>query len=264
MPYYAKGRNRGVRRRKPYKKRAYKSAVNVKKLSKQVLRIKNDMKRQNEVKELTPVDIYANTVGQVDANNSGARVFNLSAMSMPSGVNDGERIGIKVKLIGMSFRFQLNQQAVASLANRIIIDFYRTPDFQSADANLRDQLYDTDSISGVVDANSTRNHPFIKSKFNPTGIHELIGSKSVYVRRDDVTGQSHVMDFKYFIKQNTILHYNGPSTQVPQNYRFFIVCRAQTGNRSGTTASTLPNLPTGATETGVLLRFQTTCYYVDM
>lgn len=262
MPYYRKRRGRKVVR--PYKKRMVKRNVGIKKIAKQVRRLKNEIKRQVEVKEYTPTDIFANTVGQVDANSSGSRVFQLNAMNLAQGVDSVNRVGVKVKHIGMSFRFQLATQTAAELANRLIIDVYRSPDFQSSDAGLRDQLYETDSISTVVDANSTRNYEFIKSKFNPNGIHTLIKSKSVYIKRDEVTNQPCHMDFKFFIKQNCLLHYNGPSTQTPNNYRYFVVIRAQTGNRSTATASTLTNLPTGAINTGVLVRFQTTSYFVDM
>lgn len=233
-------------------------------LARQVKRLSNKMKRDTEVKEYTPTDIYAGSVAQVDGNVSGMRVFQLNALNIGGGSAADQRIGVKVKHIGMSLRFQLTQEVSAALKNRIIVDIWRTTDFAYSDVGLRDVLYDNDSISTVVDANSTRNHDVIKSKFNPDGIFSLIASKRVTLSQDPYSGSGQFQDFKMFVKLSDEMQYAGSSIAVPINYRYFVCIRAQNGNRNTTTASTIANIPITAVNTGAIVRFQTTSYYTDL
>lgn len=259
-------KRRGYRRKVGYKKKpVYRKArrQSVAKLARRVTKLSNRISKTQEVKEYTPVDIFANTVGQVDVNSSGTRIFQLNAMNIPAGVNDGERIGIQAKMIGMSIRFQFTQQSQAEPYNKFIIDVWKTNEFSYSDSGLRDVLYDTDSISGVVDANSTRNMEFIKSKTNPSGMFELLKTKVVTLKEDQVSGHMTFKDCKIFIKQQQLLSWGGPSTNVPINCRYFIAIRAQIGNRNPTTPSTLTTVPVLVTNSGALVRFQHTDYYVD-
>lgn len=257
---YKRNYRRGARKGKG-KKSGKKPTV--KSLAVKVKTLATRMAHTQEVKEYTPVDIFANTVGQVDANLSGARVFQLNVMNIPAGVNDGERVGIQCKFIGMSIRMQLSQQAQAEIRNKYVIDIWRTNDFSYSDAGLRDVLYDIDSISGVVDANSTRNWEFIKSKSNPNGLFTLLKTYTVNMKEDQVAGQLGFRDIRLFIKQQQLLSYAGPSTGVPVNCRYFMVIRAQNGNRNTATLSTLSTIPILATNSGALVRFQHTDYFVD-
>lgn len=255
----------GYRRRRGRAPRKYvrKPRVpTVKKLARQVKIMKNTIRRDVEVKEYTPTDQTSIVVGQLNVNNTGTAVSQLNICNIGAGVGKDGRVGVKTKLIGLHIRFQFIQQANNVVNNRIIVEVWKTRDFAASDAGIRDLIYDTDSISGVVDANSTKNSEFIKSKSNPTGLFELVGSRSLYCPEDSLANGNYFRDMKMFIKQRQQLFYAGSSTGVPQNYRYFIVMRAQAGN-VGASDSTLVPVPIKTLSSGFVCRYQYTAYYTD-
>lgn len=263
MPYIPYKR-RAARGKKVYRKRYVKKATTVKKLATKVNKLTNRIKRDVEVKEYIPSSIYSGSVGQVDVNNTGMTVFQLNAMSIGAAADINSRVGNRCKIIGMSLRMQFIQQTSASYANTYIVDVWRSTDFQYSDAALRDVLYETDSISAVVDANSTRNNEVIKSKNNPTGMFTLLKSTSVYVKEDPFSASGMYKDKKLFIKLNDDLVYASAASAVPTNYRYFVCIRAQNGNRNSTTASTLSTIPVLPALTGGVVRFAMTNWFTDM
>lgn len=226
-------------------------------LAKQVNRIKKQMRKDTEVKYYSPAELSSFNIGQVNgATASGAVAYELDVCNIGAGVNDTERIGTKIKLTGIQLRVQLTQMDSAVMENRVYIDIFRTADFGTSLANVPDLLYQPDSISGVVDGNSTRYNNLRKT-------WQLIASKRVFMPYDTLTNARHFKDFKMFIKRRDMLEYVGVTTDLPINYKYIAVFRCQNGNRSTATASTLSSVPAQGVSTGVLVRFQHTDWFVD-
>lgn len=237
--------------------------AHVETLAKSINRMKLQLRKETEMKQYTPVDLFANTVGQVDVNNSGARAFDLEVCKNDAGLANDQRIGLQTHLKGIFFRFQVTTQAQSEIANSLIFEVWKTSDFGGSLTAVIGQIYDNDSISGVVDANSTYNKEFIKSKVNPNGLFQMVGRRVCKIYSDNRSGELVYRDFKMFIKQNQLLSYAGNSNQAPLNIRYILVIRAQNGNRNTATPSTLSTIPIQVTNSGALVRFQHTDYYVD-
>lgn len=251
-------------RRKRVYKRKQPARTSVAKLTRQVAKMKSSMAKSVEVKRnyLTAGPLVV-TCGQVNVDLTGARAIPFQIMNLGAGVLDTERVGAKVKLIGISLRCQMIQQSAVTAPGRYILDIYRTNELTATESQLLSSLYNVDSVSGVIDANSTRNNDIIVTKTNPQGVYTPIYSKSIYVRPDQFTGQLMYKDFKIFIKRQDILQYIGATTAYPNNVRYIMCLRAQCGNSNATTASTLSTVPVTAANTGALLRYNATCYYTD-
>lgn len=234
-------------------------------VARQVKTLRTKLRRDAEVKEFTPVKDNLGDLlfGQVNGNNSGTDIESLILCDIAQGTSIEQRVGNKVKLIGIALRFFIQQQTTTSVGTNLIFDVWKTTDFGYSLSTIQDLLYDVDSISGVREGHSSRNQDWIKSKKNPSGVFQLVASKRVYMGHDQFSTQTRYKDFKMFIKQNEMLHYNGSAAQAPANVRYIIVARATTGNISNTTTSTLTGVPITSINTGFSCRWRHTAYYVD-
>lgn len=264
MPYVKSKARARPRRRYNRPKKSNRKKVTVAKLSRKVSQLSNSLKVEREVKFYTPIDIMSGVVGQVNANVTGAYVADMICLNTGTGVGSTDRVGNKVKLIGTQIRFQIQQQSACDFYNHYIVDVWATTDLNVTATQFRDRFYNVDSISGVIDANSSRQYDLMKKKGNPLADTWLVASKRVVVSKDMTTAtQTGFKDFKMFIKQRDIVIYAGGATQVPTNIRWFCAVRAQAGNASTATASTLPNIVATAINTGAVIRFQYTNYFTD-
>lgn len=248
---------RGAGKARQYNRPA--KMANVVQVAKQVQRLRKQIRRDTEMKKYFPVDLSAETVAQVDINNTGTRGQFLDVVNIPAGVNDGERVGISARLKGMHFRMQFLAQAGVTMPTMLYVDIFKTLDFGGSIASIRDTIYEVDSISGVVDAQSTLNKEFVgKGKK-----YELVKRRKVYLRPDDYSGsQQQLKDIKFFIKQNQAVEWAGPSTATPINVQYILFLRASVGNRSST-VSTLTTVPVLSPSTGYVVRWRRTDYYID-
>ena len=243
------------------KKASYASLDTV---ARQVKRIRTEMRKDIEVKEYTPSPVPDSLlVGQVSANVTGTAGAVLDIASTAQGTGANARIGNKAKLIGIGMRFAVTTQSQTKLGSQLIFEIWKTQDNSLSLASARDVLYDVDSISTVVDYNSSKNQDFIKSRTNPNGQYQLVGRKRIYMKQDDITSASVTFkNFKMFIKQQQQLDYLGSPAQSPSNVRYLMFIRADTGNINSSTASTLL-VPETLANSGFLVRYQLTSYYVD-
>lgn len=262
--YMRKGRRAPLKRagKQVSKAKAYvrpAKMANVVALAKQVNSIKKQMYKDTEVKQYTPADIYADIVGQVNINNSGFIATDLEPCNIGAGVDVDTRVGNQIKMLGMHFRGQITNQSQTSLRQRIYIDIWKTTDFGVTATSMAGLVYKTDSLSGVIDGNSTLDHDYVKN-----GQYKLIKRK-VYTLAEDAFSGSNVQfkDFKFFVKTNQILNYASSASDVPQNYRYICVIRAQHGNKNSTTPSTLTTIPVLVANSGSVIRMQHTDYYID-
>lgn len=233
--------------------------ANVEALAKSISRMKKQLRKDTEMKEYSPVDLLSGIAGQINVNNSGALVIPINNMNIPAGVGRSERVGEEARLKGIHFRFQIFGQTSVTFPSNMIIDVFKTHDFSASSAALRDQIYEVDSMSGVVDYHSTIN----KEVVGKDKLYQLISRKLVYFKADDFSGsQQQWKDLKFFVKQNQLVTYAGPSTQTPYNVRYFVIIRGSCGNVSST-VSTLPTVAVLSPSSGYVVRMKYTDYYTD-
>lgn len=264
MPYRRRGRKTnltraGIANRKASAYNRPAKVASVVNLAKQVKRINKTMRREKEMKKLANSAITSSVVGQVFGNSTGCQVAAITVGDMPAGTADGERIGNKVNLKGIMFRAQFQQQSAATAANKVVMEVWRTYDVNTSTATIRNILFDTDSISGVIDANSSYNKDFV-GKDAP---YVRLARKVIRIKEDTVSGINQYADVKLFIKQNQELLYGGPSLAAPTNVKYFVSLRAVNGNSSSATACTLAGVPITAVNTGLSYLMTHQCWYVD-
>lgn len=225
-------------------------------LAKSVSNLRRQIRREAELKTFDYDGAISTQVGQVSGNNTGTYVGQLNLMELASGNTDTTRIGKKVHLKGIQLRMQFSHQSNASTAINLMVEVFKTQDFGSSDANLRDSIYHADSISTVVDY-------FSSYKEEHKSWIKRVAVKKVHLPVDSISGVNMVRDIKLFIKQNQELTYSIDGLQVPQNYRYFMIVRASVGNSAQSTASTLTNIVHTTALTGCVFRYVAKCWYAD-
>lgn len=243
--------------KKSYKKSAPKSAVSVKALNNKINTLARSMRRNNEMKYCMTVAPLGGSVGQLNANGSGVGCYDLtSTFQLGQGVGALDRIGDSVNAKGLYIRIQLQQQSALSIAVRYKFVIFRTGDFTTALGTLPALCFNSDTISGVIDYNSSRNNVYRKE-------YQLLKQFEVYCPSDQTASTNLFVNKKLFLKMNQKLEYAGGASTVPQNVRYFIVVLGSAGNLHSSTASTLPNVPLTAISTGATCLIQCNGYYTD-
>lgn len=268
MPYRRRGgRKTGLskalgadRKARAYNRPA--KVASVANLAKQVKRMKTQIRREFEIKKWDTAAVQTGSIGQVNGNVTGAVGVDLNLCAMPSGLGNGERVGEKITLKGFQLRLQMVQQSAAAPANNFYVEIWRTTDFTATSTAIT-YLYEVDSISGVIDYNSSINKDYAGKKNGYKSLYQMVARKRIYIKEDTVSSISQFKNIKVFVKQNQELMYSGGVSQNPNNVRYFMVIRAANGNASSTTASTVTGIPIAAVNTGAGYYASTTAWYVD-
>lgn len=235
------------------KKRKASMEQKITKLNKEV----NKMKKSIEVKRSQELNVSSNVVGQVNVNNTGALCI-AATMNTSDGSANTNRIGDRVKLIGYSIRCQIAQQTLAASNGKFLIEVWKTQDIVTTPVSAHlNYLFQSDTISGVVDINSTRVSWYDKH-------YQRVFKKYYTVSSDTVSNGNMIRDIKIFIKQNQILTYSTTAADEPANIKYLITVRCSTGNCNTSTNSTLPNLANTGATTGYYFRCVSNMYYVDL
>lgn len=226
-------------------------------LAKSVNRLKQQIRRETELKTWYNADAVGTICGQVSGNNTGMVTYELSAFQMSTGLDDlNSRIGRKITAKGYQLRFQFSQQSNTTTPCKYIIEVWKTRDFSTSLIGFRDRVFEPDSISTVVDYHSSYN--------KNQNEYKCIARKTFTLQADNYSGITNIKDIKMFIKMNEELVYSaGASNIVPDNMRLILTIRASVGNNASTTASTLPNIVVAGALTGSVVRFVSKGWYVD-
>jgi len=255
MPYVKRkssSKNKNPMRKAPSKFNYVRKTGN---LAKDVAKLKRQVnKTKPEVKftDMTPSSVLC---GQVTANLTGANGFFIP-LTIGTGNANGGRIGNSVKCIGHFLRMQLTQQSALAIGVKYIIDVWKTDDINSSIAALIPLCYEADSITGVVDTNSSQNLHYRK-------IYKKIKTKVVYLPADATSSVNLLRDIKLFVKQRQILEWPDTTGTSPMNMNYFVIIRASAGNHSTTTASTNPLVQLKIVNTGAQLSYVCKSYYTD-
>lgn len=225
-------------------------------LAQDVKYLKKMVKRSRPEVKFYQVTPSSNLVGQVDGNDSGASAFAISN-TIGGGVGSySARVGEEMNLIGIQLRLQFQQQSANNLATKYKVEVFRLSDDSVTLAEIINRVYEADTISQVVDINSTRNQLYMSD-------YKKIGSRTVYLPADNMSGTNMIKDLKMFIKRQDRLRFNGTGTANSVNYQYVCIVRANSGNRSTTTASTNALVSQTAVSTGAKYTYYYKNYLTD-
>lgn len=241
-----------VKKKTPMKK------VSSMKLARDVSILKKKVKSQRPEVKTTDITPSSVVTGQVKVNLTGAECIDISP-SIGTGNANGGRIGNQCLAIGNFLRIQLRQQSAGAIATRYIVDVWKTDDVNLTTGSTGTFLpfvYNADTISSVIDYNSSRNMIY-------RGIYKRVFTKKVTLSADQTSSVNTTKDLKVLIKDNQIMQWPDTVGSAPMNVRWFLTVRADSGNASTATASTLPLIAQTAINTGAVMSYCVKCYYVD-
>lgn len=220
------------------------------------------MSMVNAEKKIYQLPLQTQYVGQVNVNSTGAICLDVTPM-MAEGADQFQRNGISIKLHSQLWQFQISTEVFAQVANKVHIEFWYNKGITTAQATLLTNTYDPSIFSGVIDMTSTRNADHF-------GDYKLLRKHTAVLKEQSIAGALSNTTFTIPIKFNRgkghHIRYTGATytnyLADVQNGQIFMIIRADNGNASGVTASTLPVNPTGAS-TGVKCVFANKTWYYD-
>lgn len=197
-------------------------------------------------------------LGQVNVNAVGASCTDITPL-IPQG---DSRKGLSVKLHSSLYQFQFKQQANATLANKIIVEFWVNKGQPQTTATLLEQVFATSTFSGTIDSNSARN----QDRFSD---YQLIRRVIKRMPADPNTGDAPVLTFQVPIKYNRgkghhirlVSSISGTPVNDITNGQIFMTMRCEHGNY-GSTVST-KDISILTAETGMACRFAYKTWYYD-
>lgn len=204
-------------------------------------------------------------VGQVNANNTGTRVFDITPL-ISQGVTAETRNGDSVKLHSAYFQFMVSQQANAVISNKCSIElWHNNGGALISAADFQDALYAPTVFSTVIDYQSPRN-------IDRMGDFRLARKMIVSLEAEQTTGAKTVryvnmpISFNkgkgHHVRYSGATIVNNPLTDlINGRSQIFLVYRAESGNRASS-ISTL-NVPQTAALTGLEVSASYTMYYYD-
>lgn len=253
----------GIKRNKAYGKKLWKKAGTaikkryirnggLRQLSKDVAIVKSMI---NAEKKYTFTNI-ATTVGQCSVNaDSGYYATDITPI--PSeGITQTSRNGASIKVSSMILRCQLVQQTNLNTDMRVTIYIIKNFQNNTINAALVNQFLVPDAISTMTDYNSIRNPDYFK-------LFRVIAKKSYKLSNDSATSQNQLKDFQINLSfKNHHVRFNADTNTVASGQIWMLVV-ADTGNKDGTTASTLTNVGNTAVNTGARFICSIRNYYYD-
>lgn len=226
-------------------------------IAKDVLMLKkmvNAEKKIYEVKDTTSL-----STGQVYGNVTGTICYDITPL-IGQGVTQSTRTGASIKLSSALYQFQFQQQLNATIANKVIIEFWVNKGTQLDSATAREYLFAPSTFSVVIDYNSPRN----SDRFSD---FQLVRRIYKTIPADANPGDTAQSTFDIPIKFNRGQGHHVRLAQSATTYadilngQMFMTIRSQVGNNSSI-ASTKDVPVTGAL-TGLSVRFAYKTWYYD-
>lgn len=226
-------------------------------LVKDVSMLKKMVKKSKpEVKYLDPqLAPNSYSFGQVMVNASGAVAFFLPT-ALSAGSAQGQRNGEVVTNIGLQIRAQIRQQSSNTKPGTVILEVFKTSDILGTVSDYIPLIYDPDTISGVIDYNSSR---VAQNKKEYTRIF----SRTLRFPADTYSGVIQLKDMKALIKRRDRLNYLGSGSTESNNCRYVCILRASVGNYGGA-PSTITTIAEAGASTGWVCNIATKMYFTDV
>lgn len=205
-------------------------------------------------------------VGQVNGNSSGTRCYDITPL-LEQGVTATTRNGDSVKFTSAYFQFMVSQQTANVISNKLSIELWHyNGGSPISEADFLAATYQPTVFSTVTDYQSARN-------IDRLGDMRMI--RKMIVRLDGDT-TNNALNVKYVnmpIKFNkgkghhvryvgSTITNNSLTDIVNGRSQLFLIYRAESGNRSTATASTL-NVPITAINTGLFVQASYSMYFYD-
>lgn len=233
--------------------------LNTKNIASDVMKL---MAMVNAEKKIYTLALQSNNIGQVNANVTGTQCIDVTPM-MAEGVDQFTRNGISLKLHSQLWQFQIYQQGGALSGNKFTVELWYNLGPTRDQATILTDLYEPSVFSGVIDMTSTRNPDHFKD-------YRLL-RKFTKVLKDpayagDVTNSTFTIPIKFNKGKGHHIRYTGTGStnylNDVQSGQIVIVLRAENGNRSTSTASTLPIAVT-AVSTGITVKWANKTWFYD-
>ena len=250
------GRALGRRYVKKYQKAGLKT-MNYNQISRDIMMLKNVV---NAEKKIFEQKYSTYSTAQVDVNNSGMSIVDITPL-IAQGATQSTRNGASIKLHSALYQFQLQQHTAATLANKIIIEFWINKATQLDVVTARDYLFSPSTFNSIVEHTSSRN----SDRFSE---FRLIRRVIRTVPTDSISAEQTITTFDVPIKFNSgkghhvRLNSSASSYSDILNGQMFMTMRPSVGNMSFTTPST-KDVPLTAANTGVFVRFAQKVWYYD-
>jgi hypothetical protein len=216
----------------------------------------------NAEKKIYNLPLQSNLVAQVAINLTGAQCFDVTPM-MAQGADQFQRNGISIKLHSQLWQIQIQQSSGALSGNTLHMELWYNSGPTRDQATLLTDMYDPSIFSGVIDMTSTRNPDHFKD-------YRLLRkfSKKLHdpAYAGDLVNATFTIPIKFNRGKGHHLRYTGAGytnyLADVQSGQIFLIMRADNGNRSPSTASTLPVAVT-AVSTGILVKWANKTWFYD-
>jgi len=195
-------------------------------------------------------------IGQCNVNaDTGQAIYDITPLIV-QGVGYSNMTGNSVKLVSMALKGQLKQMSGCQHPMRVKMVIFKSlgvPQTATAiqSGNL---LFDINPLTSCTDFNSERNVNYFRD-------YSVIKTKYLYLQPDPVSGELMITNFSHIMKLSHHLKWNQNTTTLTDG-QILVGFFSDSGN-SGATASTLPNVPIKAINSGATIQFFTKFYFVD-
>jgi len=254
-----------VRKGKSYAKKrylrkgsGYGTGVRLNKLAQDIRLIKGAL--NTEKKYCEKQEVF--TGAQVNGNASAHHALNLLPVIGNGTSGVGQRVGNSIKITGISIKFQCIAQSddfrVAEGKFRLII--YEDKDNVRSSISGLEEMYDNNQITGLLDYNSERNLATYKN-------FRIFYNKTFTIPNGNNTGNAQFHQPTFFsrnvaLKMNHHVKYdNSNNDQLSGRLHYAVIF--DHGNSSGSTTSTLNNIPVPEQNSGYKFNMVIRTWYVD-
>ena len=195
----------------------------------------------------------------MNANTSGHYLVGLTPLP-PQGNDYNQRTGNSIKWVSSFLNFQFTHESATTAATKLcihIVKFIGLQPTNIASAVLDKYLMPNTFIAGtpIYDDNSFRNPDYFKS-------FKVLKKKYVYIKCDSITNQPVTKNVKLGLRPNHHIKWATDGTTISEG-QVFLMITSDTGNFSLTTNSTLPNVYQLGMNTGILMNYNYTHYFID-
>lgn len=209
-----------------------------------------------EKKQISTANTIASVSQVFGVNGQGYWIQDVTPIVSQNVTGTG-RVGNSIKIHSMCLKGQLIQQAAAVQAQKIKIEFFMNKGTTLSTSGLITSIYDNNLLNGLVDINATRAVDTYKNW--------VCVSRKFYTINQD--NQSNVTGFKDILIplkfKSWHIKYDDTNSNTVTNGQLIMVVTADSGNANTTTASTVPNIPVTAANTGSSLNFYINYWYYD-
>ena len=218
--------------------------------------------RLNVEKKEVRSDVITTAIGQVDGNDDGAYVADLT-QAINQGIGETQRIGNSLKVTGMSMPIQIQAQNghYSGMKIRMTLLRVRSADNGTTGTEAFNKVWETNPLTGVRDYNAPRAYRNSKTD----GI-SVVRTMTCYLKPSEIGNgdlrYSSLATKRFSVKLNDVWRYTENSDTLPAGLKYYLVFQCDTGNLNDTTASTLDVANQGVNSGAKLFLAQRT-WFVD-